>query len=49
MKMIKNGVVIETNEFLKNIWTREGFVDHVEEKHKEEEPKNKGGRPKAKP
>lgn len=27
MKMIKDGVVVETTPFLKNIWAREGFKE----------------------
>ena len=47
MKMTNGVHIVETNEFLKNIWEREGYKE-IEET-KEEEPKNKGGRPKAKP
>lgn len=49
MKMIKDGVIIETTELTKNVWVRNGFVDYVEKEKAEEQPKNKGGRPKAKP
>lgn len=50
MKMIKDGVIIETTELVKNVWVRNGFVEYVEkEEPAEEKPKNKGGRPKAKP
>ena len=35
MKLIKDGVVVETTPFLKNIWTREGFVEYEEPEHEE--------------